>query len=206
MTMKTLLNVSKIMLVLVLTGFCFTATAGENMLPDVIIKKVDNEQKVSVTLNNLKSDAYVRIVDERGVTLIEEELEAVLPSAAKVFNLELLPAGAYDFIISTGKKETVQPVEVLKDDILIKKDQRQVYLVPTIKIGEDFVDVSWLNGKVSNMKVEIARPDGERVFEDEISNVIKVERRYNLKKLSRGEYTMIVTTPYKTHYQQVIVE
>lgn len=194
------------MLVLALAGISFTAIAEEKALPDVVVKKVDNEQKVAVSLNNLKNDANVRIADQQGVTLMEEEMKAVLPSVAKVFNLEQLPAGIYDFIISTGQKETVQPVEVLPNDILIREDQRQVYLAPTIKIGEDFVDVSWLNSKISNLKVEIARPNGERVYEDEISNVIKVERRYNLKKLGRGEYTMIISTPYKTHYERVTVE
>lgn len=180
--------------------------AGNGILPDIVIKKMDGTKKVSVAINNLKTDASINLIDQRGSTLASEEMEAGMKPAVKIFNLTKLPAGSYSFVVSTGNKETIQPITVTKDEVLVETGLRQVYLVPTIKVGDDYVDVSWLNGRISDLSVEIMDPRGATVFEDEMNNILKVERRYNIEQLDRGEYTMIVSTPYKTHYQKLKID
>jgi len=180
--------------------------AGNDNLPDVSIDKLQYGQKVSVELNNLKSEAVIRLQDETGQTLSKALVEAGNGRAVKIFNLEQVVPGRYQFVVSTKSKETLQPIEVTTDDILIDQNERQVYFTPTIRIGDDFVDVSWLNGKVSDLTFEIQTSKGDRVFEDEFTNILKVERRYNLSKLERGDYMVVVSTPYKRHYESLSID
>jgi hypothetical protein len=182
------------------------ALASNGMLPDIVIKKIDGAKKVSVAINDLKRDATINFLDQKGSTLASEVIDAGMKPAVKVFNLKNLLAGSYSFVVSTGSKETIQPVTITKDDIFVEEELRQVYLVPTIKIGDDYVDVSWLNGRISDMNVEIRDTQGRTIFEDELNNVLKVERRYNIEQLERGDYTMIVSTPFKKYYQRLKVD
>jgi hypothetical protein len=182
------------------------ALASNGMLPDIVIKKIDGAKKVSVAINNLKRDATINFLDQKGSTLASEVINAEMKPVVKVFNLKNLPAGSYSLVVSTGSKETIQPVTITKDDIFVEEGLRQVYLVPTIKIGDDYVDVSWLNGRISDMNVEIRDTQGRTIFEDELNNVLKVERRYNIEQLERGDYTMIVSTPFKKYYQRLKVD
>jgi hypothetical protein len=205
--MKLILNISKTLLLPALLLATLPALAGGNgNLPDVSIEKLQHGQKVSIELNNLKSEAVIRLTNESGETLSKATVEPANGRAVKIFNLEKVNPGRYRFVVSTSSKETLQPFEVMADDILIDEDKRQVYFVPTIRIGDDYVDVSWLNGKISDLTFEIQTSEGARVFEDELTNILKVERRYNLSQLERGEYMLVVSTPYKTHYERLSID
>ena len=145
-------------------------------------------------------------MDKNGVRLVSEEISAEAKPAMKVFNLKNLPAGSYSVVVAMDNKETIQPITITEEDIFIEEGLRQVYLVPTIKVGDKYVDVSWLNSRISDLSFEIMSPEGTTIFEDELNNVFKVERRYNIEQLRKGEYTMIVSTPYKAHYRKLEVE
>lgn len=202
-----MLNISKMLLVPALLLATLPVFAGDNgFLPDVLIEKLQYGKKVSVELNNLKADATIRIADEGGQTLSKSTVASLNGRAVKIFNLEKVEPGQYRFIVSMASKEVLQPFEVTEEDLLINGDERQVYLVPTIRIGDDFVDVSWLNSRISDVTVKIQTPEGKAVFEDELSNILKVERRYNLSQLRRGDYMVVVTTPYKSHFEQLIID
>ena len=202
-----MLNISKMLLVPALLLATLPAIAGDNdFLPDVMIEKLQYGKKVSVELNNLKADATIRIADESGKTLTKSTVASLNGRAVKIFNLEKVNPGQYRFIVSMSSKEVLQPFEVTAADIIINADARQVYFAPTIRIGDDFVDVSWLNTRISDVTVKIQTPEGKPVFEDELSNILKVERRYNLSQLRRGDYTVVVKTPYKSHFEQLIID
>lgn len=204
--MKILLNSSKMMLVLALMLSAVSSTVA-GTLPDIVIRKLSEGRKVSVTINQLKTDATIQLIDADRAILADEKVSLGEPRVTKVFDLANLPEGKYSFVVSTSQKETVQPLEITAKDIVILEDQRQAYLVPMIRLGDDYVDVSWVsNGQASNLSVQITSLTGNTVFADQIRNTIKVERRYNLAQLERGEYTMIVSTPNNTQYKRLTIK
>ena len=203
MIMKFLKNFFRMIPVLALVFVTLPVKAESSVLPDVVIERLNYGKKVSVEINNLKSEADISLVDELGKKLFETRVLANGTRAVKIFNLEQLPAGDYRFVVATQSKETLQPFVITDDEVQIRYDKRQVYLVPSIRVGNDYVDVSWLNSNISDLNVVINTPDGETVFEDDMANVLKVERRYNVSNLERGEYMVVVTTPYRTHYQRL---
>lgn len=189
--------------------FFFTTTllmANTGTNPGIEIKAMTLVPKVSVSLNDLDGAAEMRLLDAAGNVLINEKIENQ-PAVRKVLNLENLESGEYSLIIATSRQEIMQPLHLTGTTVLADATKRKTYLVPTIKVGDNYVDVMWLNSRVADMSVSfIDSRGGKTVFRDELKDKIKVEKRYNLSNLDRGSYTVVVSTPDHTHYERLIVE
>jgi hypothetical protein len=204
--MNSIAKIAKATLLLCLLVLGHQVLAAGVHLPEVVIKKLDNSRKVSVEIHNLKQEAIIRFTNANGQTLFEQKAPADNPRYARVFNLINLPDGEYYFIIATELKETVQPVQLTTNDIVINDFARTVHLTPMIMLGEEYVDVNWFNGRVGNLSFEIHNAAGAVIFSDKMKNVVKVERRYNIALLDKGEYQVVVNTPYKTYYKSLVVK
>ena len=110
-------------------------------------------------------------------------------------------------VIATARQEIMQPLHLTGNTVMVDLAERKTYLVPTIKVGDNYVDVMWLNSRVADMSVSfIDSRGGKTVFRDDLKDKIRVEKRYNLSNLDRGSYTVVVSTPDHTHYERLIVE
>lgn len=175
-------------------------------LPDVVVEAVA-AHKVSLQLTDLLDGATIRLVDGYGETLLKEDVQASEKNYGKIYNLEKLAEGKYLLVVAMNQKEVRQGLLIDKaGTVVVPADDRQVYLVPTIRLGDKFVDVNWFNGKESNMKVEVLSANGQIVFEEDLEKVAQVGRRYNVSKLAQGDYVFVVRTPYDAHYKRLVVE
>lgn len=161
-------------------------------------------KKVNVTVEQLAAPASIWVVNADGTVLLEEKTSS--EKFAKIFNLELLPAGEYKVIINTDRKEIIQPLTLKSDAVVINDTKREEYFAPFIRLREDAVDVMLLNNRLSDVNVAILDEQGGTVYEEDINNVLKVEKRYALSDLKKGNYTVRVSTPHKDYYQAVAVK
>ena len=203
-TMKKGIAKLTVFLMFFFTGHLLSANTGD--YPGIEIKPMSYGSKISVSLNGLKGDAEMRLLDADGNVLIDEKIESQ-PVVRKVLNLEKLANGEYSLIIATARQEIMQPIRITEKALLVDAASRKTYLVPTIKVGDNYVDVMWLNSRVADMTVSFVDSyGGKTVFRDELKNKLKVEKRYNVSNLDRGAYTVVVSTPDHTHYERLIVE
>lgn len=174
-------------------------------VPSIKIMKTGLD-KLSLVMEDLSlgTEATVSIEDTKGFVLISEEVKKT-NSFAKVFNLKNLPAGDYKMVINTQTRKTIQPITLTEKDITVDVNKRKVIFHPTIRMNESFLDVTWLGNRISDVKVSISNEQGVVVFGDNIKNVFKIEKRYNVAQLERGVYTVRVKTPHDSYYEELVV-
>lgn len=190
------------MLTLTLLATALTAFAANwNALPNVVFR-AGYGQKLSIEIQQLNGPAVVQLADAAGNVLASEK--ATGTRYAKMFNLTELNPGTYTISVQLGQREIQQPFTLSDDSVMLDARQRREVFLPQIRITPEGVDLNVLNRMVGNVKVIIRASGGETVFEDEIRNVVKVERRYKLDQLERGAYDFIVHTPDRVFYQQIV--
>jgi hypothetical protein len=171
--------------------------------PIVTIVPTGYAKKVRVTIDQLSTPATVWVVGADDVVLLEEKTTG--EKFAKLFNLENLPAGEYKIIINTDRKEIIQPLTLTTSNVAVNEAKREEYFAPFIKVREGFVDVSLLNNRLTDVQVAFLDEQGGILFEENLDNVLKVEKRYRLSDLNKGSYTVRVSTPHKDYYHAVAV-
>jgi hypothetical protein len=181
-----------------------TLAAYDGSFPLISINKVDGEKRFSLVMKDLKAPTTLRLGNNSQGTLLEEQVDG--SDYAKIFSLRDLEIGVYILSIETGVREIEQTIVVKADDIEISPRARREFYAPTIKATEDHVDLMHFNSELTNLEVEIQDNEGRKMFFEELNNVVKVEKRYNLSKLPKGQYTFIVSTSNKTYMQEITVK
>lgn len=193
-----------ILVALTISVVLFVSAVALAANPTVTIEKTADAKKVSVVIEKLSAPATVWVVNEEGIVLLEEK--SVGTKFAKIFNLEYLPTGAYKVIITTDRKEIVQPLTLNAAELALNVSAREEFYAPFFNVKNDVIDLSLLNNRLTDINVAIVNAEGYTVYEENFDNVLKVEKRYRLADLGKGNYTVQVTTPHKSYYQAVAVK
>ena len=201
--MKDLMK--KLTVITLFLGLSMMAIAND-VNPDIRITRVADAKKFSLELANIGPEtAVISLYDADGVRLLTEN--TVKDSYGKLFNLDKLPVGDYELVITTALSDIVQPIELTFSGIEMDAKKRTVYFIPTILTNKtNQLDISYFRGKITSVEVAIYDTNNDLVFEEDIDHVIKVERRYNLASLPAGRYNVRVSTDYKTYYKDVVVK
>jgi len=186
-------------LVLVLVGTL--VWANDSKMSNVELQ-ASYGRKLGIDISDMHSAATIRLESKGGLELISMVAEG--PSFAKLLDLSNLNSGSYELIIEYGVREMNQEISINTDEKYIVLGSRDVFMTPIIrKFQEDFVDLTMLNDRIGTVHVEIVNSNGRTVYSEDIKNVLKVEKRYDLGRLSRDTYSFVVTTPKRTYAQYV---
>lgn len=167
----------------------------------VDIQQVEDLPKVSVKLSGLKGTTTLQLRNSDDLILLTESFNET--HFGKVFDLSKLKDGRYEIQILTGNREIVQPIFKNEDQLTVKKNYRKMYFSPVVKVEGNQIDLSWFNGRISDMKLSINDNKGKTIYSEEIKNVIKVEKRFRLDQAEPGIYTFIINTPRKVYYESI---
>ncbi|AEE51736.1 hypothetical protein [Haliscomenobacter hydrossis] len=169
--------------------------------PFISINSIGSEKKVSLVLKNLTTPTTIRLESALEGILLEEEVTN--SDYARVLNLNELSTGNYTLTISTSTRETEQPLSITRTGLSLNINERKQFYAPSIKANGNLVDVSLLNNQLTSLRMKIEDAEGILVFEDEVRNVVKLEKRYNLSKLPAGEYTIILQVGEKSYLKTI---
>ena len=186
-----------------LTILLFTVTSSlmaNDYLPSITLKNIPAEKKFSLAIEGLSENANIILTDINGQVLLSQDTEGK-SAFAKVFNLNELPSGDYFLTVRTSLRETVQPIALTKTEVLVNPDRKREFYSPVIRVEKQHVDVSLFNGRIANVTVKILSNGSEPVFEENLENVLVVEKRYKLDKLPWGRYTIEVITESDTFHK-----
>lgn len=159
-------------------------------------------KKISLTLEEVKTATSLTIKNENGKTLLYEQVRRT-KHFAKVFNLEALEAGIYNFLITDQQKEVVQPFEIRAGKVMLDEYRRKEFYAPVVKSKQKFIDIALLNKGMANVELTVMDKAGNVLFAEEFKGMLRIERRYNLKKMRRDTYTVKIVTTHKAYYHQV---
>ena len=169
--------------------------------PFISINTIGSEKKVSLVLKNLRTPTTIRLESALEGVLLEEEITNA--EYARVLNLNELSAGNYKLVVSTGVRETEQPISITRTGLSLNIGDRREFFAPVVRMNGSLLDVSLLNSNLTTLKLRIEDAEGILVYEDETRNVVKVEKRYNLSKLPVGEYTVVLSVGDKSYVKTI---
>jgi hypothetical protein len=169
--------------------------------PFISINTIGSEKKVSLVLKNLRTPTTIRLESALEGVLLEEEITNT--EYARVLNLNELSTGDYKLVVNTGVRETEQPLSITRTGLSLNINDRKLFFAPVVRSTGQLLDVSLLNNQLTTLKLKIEDAEGLLVFEDEVRNVVKVEKRYNLSKLPVGEYTVVLNVGDKSYVKTI---
>ena len=169
--------------------------------PFISINTIGSEKKVSLVLKNLRTPTTIRLESAVEGVLLEEEITNA--EYARVLNLNELSTGNYKLVVSTGVRETEQPISITRTGLSLNIGDRKEFFAPVVRMNGSLLDVSLLNSNLTTLKLRIEDAEGILVYEDEARNVVKVEKRYNLSKLPVGEYTVVLSVGDKSYVKTI---
>ncbi len=190
----------KLIFAFLITVSAFSLKAEPStLLPNIRIEEVPGAQKISIQAIALTDDLKIRLYDNNHKIVFEETCTEA--EYGKVLNFEGMAGGIYELSLETGLREIVQTIEFEEEGIALLN--RRELLIPVIRSSGNHVDLTMMNKRIADVSVEIIDGSGDLVFSDELANVLKVEKRYNLAYLSRGAYSFVVKTSERTYTQLV---
>lgn len=199
------MKVAKNMFLGILVMCCLALVSNSAMAVDRLNNfelKTIEAKKISLTLEEVKTATSLTIKNENGKTILYEQVRKT-KHFAKVFNLEALEAGVYKFLITDQQKEVVQPFEIRAGKVMLDEYRRKEFYAPTVKAKQKFIDVGLLNRGLANVELSVMDKAGNVLFEEEFKGMLRIERRYNLKKMERDMYTVKIVTAHKAYYHQI---
>jgi hypothetical protein len=182
--MKTM---NRILISLTMSLFFLSNTAVANNYNPTF--EVDGN-KLYVSIDQVSEQTVVWVKDANGFTWIEEKVVAK-GTFKKVFNLEKLPEGAYNLIIKSAYKETVQPIIISNSAMMMDESKRAEYFHPNLSKKWTKMNLSLQNPTQSEVRVTVINMKGIKVFNDTVRETI-IDKNYNFRFLPSGNYTVVV--------------
>ena len=169
------------------------------------IKTADAVYKNAVTIK-FKSRAnqafYMSLVNDNGDVLYTKS-DANINNFFELLNLKNLDLGNYNLTIKKGLIKTIQPFELTHDGVVMNEKKRITKFLPQILIKDTKLDVNAMMTKFGTVRVKIYKADDQIVFEENITKIISLNKRYDISKLHHGEYTVEVLADNESAYLEI---
>lgn len=193
---KSTIHKSTLALAIFLTTFHVSRAAGAEVLI-----KVGQHQNLTVHIEQITHQTEVLLLNAAEESMYSESVEKGQRTYDKTFDLSSLESGNYTLSVRTGNQEVRQPFSLKEHLVTLDHKKRFEVFLPQINITQESIDLNLLNRRLATVKVSILDSRGDLVFEDLVPNVLSVQKRYNLRHLNNGSYTLVVRTPDRVFYQ-----
>lgn len=190
--------INRILISLAMSLLFINVAVANNYIP---VFKVEGD-KFYLSLENASAQTSVRILDGKGFAWVEEKV-AVSGPFKKVFNLESLPSGSYTLIIKSKLKETIQPITITEQELIMDESKGTVYFQANLLKKRGNLNLSLSNPTNSIVRIFVLSPEGRIVYQDEIEDQLVIDKSYNLKQLAAGHYTVMVDNARDTYTQSI---
>ena len=194
-------QITKVMLAIVLLASGFLANANERERE--IYLKTANSKSVVLQINNAKIGSEVTLWSQSGELLFKDQVNQ--NTYSKVFNLNQLEKGELILEVESQESLEVMPISVTEEKAEFINKEERLYAKPVIRIEEDLMKV-YLKDDHRGFKMKITDQLGQSVFKQTIDENSKGLKRYDVSKLSKGEYNIQFTADGRSFYHTIIIE
>ncbi len=201
--MNRLIEMKSFLTIVLMVTSCSWVLANDTELPTLRFAPAGHQQKFALEVTDLRSDAEARIEDAQGFTLMRESMVGN-ETHRKLFNLEDLPRGAYQFVLRVGYREMVQPFQITEHGIKMREQQQFNRFLPVVQVRPNqTLAFSLLNRRISGAKISLRDSDNQTWYEEELAPKLSLQRMLDVSRLPKGRYTFVVRTDEDVYYEQV---
>jgi len=199
--MKTIKTISKLTMLFAFVAFANTLMAAGNL--KVNIRPLESEKAVVEISNTTASNFQISIENEKGETVYYKETGADSNDFNKVFDFSELENGNYKLSVAIDGLSSERSFKINNSKISVGKEKTN--MAPYFAYKDGVLKLSYLNFSEENINLNLYN-SSDLVYSKEIGNKFNITEGYNLSKLDKGTYSVVLSTGSKSYSYDINVE
>src|ERR1035437_303963 len=192
--MKTIKTISKLTMLFAFVAFANTLMATGNLKVNIV--PLTNEKAV-VDISNAKASTFqISIANDKGEVVYYKETEDASDNYRKTFDFSNLENGDYKLSATVDQFTTVRSFKIKNKNIAVGKEKNM--MEPYFAYKDGILKLSFLNFSEGNLSLNFYNNDN-LVYSKELGYKFDVNEGFNLKKLDKGSYSVVLSTDDKTY-------
>jgi hypothetical protein len=199
--MKTIKSFSKVTMLLAFVAFANTLMAAGNLKVNIL--PLTSEKAVVAISAADAANFKISIENDKGEKVYYKETDADSKDYRKVFDFSNLEKGDYKLSVSMNGLTTERLFKIDNENIAVGKENSLIE--PYFAFKDGVLKMSYLNFPEENISLNFYTND-DLVYSKELGNKFNVTEGYDLSKLEKGNYTVVLSTNNKSYTYDVNLE
>jgi len=189
--MKT---ISKLTMLFAFVAFANTLMAAGNLKVNIL--PLNSEQAVVAITTVDAANLQISIENDKGEKVYYKEPDADNKDYRKVFDFSNLEKGEYKLSVSTNGLTTERNFSIDNENIAVGSEKS--VLEPYFAYKDGVLKISYLNFPEENMNLSFYT-DGDLVYSKEMGKKFNASEGFDLSKLEKGNYTVVLSTTSQSY-------
>lgn len=187
--MKTIKTISKLTMLFAFVAITNTLMGAGNLKVNIL---PINTEKALIAISNSEASNYrITIEDSKGEFVYNKIADSTNPDFRKVFDFSNLSAGSYNLSVSSKGATVKRSFEIGRKEIVVGTEKS--ILEPYFYFKNGILKISYLNFEEEKVNLNLYS-NGEMIFSKNVGNKFNVNEGYNLSKLDKGVYSVVLVT------------
>lgn len=199
--MRTIKTISKLTMLIAFVAFANTLMATGNLKVNIL--PLTSETAVVAISNTVAANFQISIENEKGEVVYYKETEADSKDYRKVFDFSNLDKGDYKLSVSIDGMSSERTFRIDNTNIAVGKEKS--LLEPYFAYQNGILKLSYLNFPEDNLSVNFY-DENTLVYSKSIGDKFNVTEGFDLSKLDKGAYSVVLSNGSKTFSYQLNVE
>lgn len=194
--MKNIVKVTTVLAIMLVT------VAGMAREPKLNLLSTGKAKSIVLTMEASVKGVQIKLMDADLNVIYAENMSEGLFS--KKLNLKDLEDGKYFLSADDNLKKYSYTILLENNNIKIVESEEDIK--PFFRTTEKMVFMNYLNLDKSNLSIKVYDAENRRVFSQEVSEELIVEKAFNFTDAFPGTYTVIVKCAGKTYSEEIVVK
>lgn len=187
--MKTIKTLSKLTMLFAFVAFANTLLAGGNLKLNIL--PLTSEKAVVAISTVNAANLQISIENEKGEKVYYKETDADNKDYRKVFDFSKLDKGDYKLSVSTNGLTSERTFSIDNQNIAVGKEKS--LSEPYFSFKNSILKMSYLNFQEDKVSLNFYSK-GDLVYSKVIGNKFNVIEGFDLSKLEKGAYSVVLST------------
>ena len=192
--MKTINTISKLTMLFAFVAFANTLMAGGNLKVNIL--PLNSETAVVAISTVDATSMQITIENDRGEKVYYKETDAENKDYRKVFDFSNLDRGDYKLTVTTNGLTTERTFSIDSENIAVGKEKSLIE--PYFAYKNGVLKVSYLNFPEENVNLNFYA-NNDLVYSKEIGTKFNVTEGYDLSKLDKGSFSVVLSSDSKSY-------
>jgi hypothetical protein len=159
----------------------------------VYIKNLGEKIFVLYMSGGYPEESQVSIKNINGELIHNEVLKDNILYSKK-FNLQQLASGHYFLELETTRTIERLPLLITKTGLSFLDEEKQITYKPFMRHNDKILDVMLLSPNMLPVEIIVSDQNSNVLLRDDIVQEMKIEKQYDFSTLTKGSYTVTITT------------
>ncbi len=199
--MKTIKTISKLTMLFAFVASANTLMATGNLKVNIV--PINSETAVVAISNAEASNFQISIANNKGEVVYYKETDSASNDYRKVYDFSELENGDYKLSVTVDKMTTEREFSIKNQNIAVGKEKNRIE--PFFAYKDGILKLSYLNFSEEKLSLNFYN-ESELIYTKAIGDDFSVQEGYNLSKLNKGVYSVVLSTNDKSYSYNVEVE